>query len=70
MIWDLVNFAWLLDESWMPTHFRPPPRLGEDRRWHRDGAPGHEILEAFEVARDAIFRDFLGKLDAFAKRAR
>ena len=66
VIWDLINFAWLLNPSWVPTRFVPAPRLGDDQRWHADGAPGHEMLEAFEIARDPIFRDLFTKLDAFA----
>jgi purine nucleosidase len=70
VIWDLVNIAWLLDPRWMPSRFVPAPRLGDDRTWSRDGAPGHEILETYEISRDAIFRDFFAKLDAFARQGR
>lgn len=69
VIWDLINFAWLLDPKWVPTRFVPTPRLGDDQRWHADGAPGTEMLEATEVARDAIMIDFLAKLDAAARGA-
>lgn len=69
VIWDLINFAWLLEPSWVPTRFVPTPRLGDDQRWHTDGAPGTEMLEATEVARDAIVVDFLAKLDAAARGA-
>ena len=64
VIWDLINFAWLLEPSWVPTRFVPTPRLGDDQRWHAEGAPGTEMLEAFEVARDPIMIDFLAKLHA------
>lgn len=64
VIWDLINFAWLLQPNWVPTRFVPTPRLGSDQRWYADGAPGTEMLEAYEVARDPIMIDFLAKLDA------
>ena len=67
VIWDLINFAWLLNPGWVPTRFVPTPRLGDDQRWHADGAPGTEMLEATEVARDPIMIDFLAKLDAAAR---
>jgi len=69
VIWDLINFAWLLEPSWVPTRFVPTPRLGDDQRWHTDGAPGHEMLEAYEISRDGIMTDFLAKLDAAARGA-
>ena len=69
VIWDLINFAWLLRPEWVPTRFVPTPRLGDDQRWHADGAPGTEMLEAIEVARDPIFIDFLAKLDAASRSA-
>lgn len=64
VIWDLINFAWLLNPAWVPTRFVPTPRLGDDQRWYPAEGPGTEMLEAFEVARDPIFIDFLAKLDA------
>jgi purine nucleosidase len=64
VIWDLINFAWLLDPAWVPTRFVATPRLGDDQRWHTDGAPPHEMLEAYEVDRDGIMGDFLSKLAA------
>jgi len=70
VIWDLINFAWLLEPSWVPTRFVPTPRLGDDQRWSTDGAPGHEMLEAYEISRDGIMIDFLAKLDAAARASR
>ena len=64
VIWDLINFAWLLEPSWVPTRLVPTPRLGDDQHWHSDGAPGIEMREAYSVARDPIFIDFLAKLEA------
>ena len=66
VIWDLINFAWLIEPTWVPTRFVPTPRLGDHERWHADLSPGHEMLEAFEVRRDPIFRDLFVRLDGFA----
>lgn len=62
-IWDLINFAWLIEPSWVPTHLVPTPRLGDDRMWEPREGSGWRMREAYEIDRDAIFRDFLGKLD-------
>lgn len=67
VIWDLINFAWLLQPSWVPTHLVPTPVLGDDRLWHPRSGDGWPMLEAYEIDRDAIFRDFLGKLDRASK---
>lgn len=69
IIWDLINFAWLLNSAWVPSRLVPAPRLGEDQYWHADGAPGHLIREAVEIDRDGIFRDFLTKLASHGKVA-
>jgi purine nucleosidase len=65
VIWDLINFAWLLDASWVPTDLGRAPKMGDDKRWYRN--PGrHVIREAYAIDRDAIFRDFFTKLDQHA----
>ena len=63
VIWDLINFAWLIEPGWVPTQLVPTPRLGDDRMWEPREGPGWRMREAFEINRDAIFRDFLGKLE-------
>ena len=68
IIWDLINFAWLMNGAWVPSRILPAPRLGRDQYWHADGAPDHVIREAVEIDRDGIFRDFLSKLAAHAGR--
>ena len=60
--WDLINFAWLIDPIWVPTMLVPTPTLDDDLRWqHLPDRP--PMSEATEVDRDAVFRDFLRKLD-------
>ena len=62
IIWDLVNIAWLLQPGWLPSYIIDAPYLSADCRWQRHGAPRHPIREALDINRDAIFRDFFGKL--------
>ena len=62
IIWDLVNIAWLLEPGWLPSYLHDAPWLTADCRWLRHGAPHHPIREALDINRDAIFRDFFGKL--------
>jgi purine nucleosidase len=62
VIWDLINFAWLLDPDWVPSELMSSPVLGEDLYWeHPDSR--HLMREAVGIDRDAIFRDFFRKLE-------
>ncbi len=63
IIWDLINFAWMLNDEWVPSDLVPAPVLGDDRRWYRDRPGRHFIREAYDISRDAIFRDFFTKLE-------
>ncbi len=63
IIWDLVNFAWLMNPEWVPTYMIDTPYLSDDRKWIRQGNPRHIMREALDLNRDAIFRDFFHKLD-------
>ncbi|MDE1950075.1 MAG: nucleoside hydrolase [Burkholderiales bacterium] len=61
VIWDLIDFAWLMNPQWVPSEIVATPRLGDDRRWQAEkGRP--PMREAYGVARDAIFGDFFAKL--------
>jgi purine nucleosidase len=62
VIWDLINVAWLLNPAWVPTILLPAATLGDDKRWQQPATPSHLTREAYGVDRDAIFRDFLKKL--------
>jgi purine nucleosidase len=61
VIWDLINFAWLINPDWVTTHLVPTPVLGDDKRW-QPGAGRPPMREAYALARDAIFNDFFAKL--------
>ena len=62
IMWDLINFAWLIEPDWVPSFFTDAPYLSGDCRWFRSSPPRHLIREALDINRDAIYRDFFGKL--------
>ena len=62
IIWDLINVAWLIDRSWVPTRTTPTPRLDERLYW-RARPDGPLMLEAVGIDRDAIYHDLIVKLD-------
>lgn len=62
VIWDLINFAWLLNPDWVPTQLVKSPILTDDLYWQQDDTR-HLMLEAYQCDRDAIFRDLFAKLD-------
>lgn len=62
IIWDLINVAWLIDRSWVPTRATPTPRLDGSLRW-RARPDGPLMLEAVGIDRDAIYHDLIVKLD-------
>ena len=49
--------AWMLDAAYVPTHLTTSPHLDEALYWQKDPSR-HAMLEAYDVARDAIFEDF------------
>ena len=63
IIWDLINFAWLMNPDWVPSKLVSTPTLGNDQRWYWDGKNDFPMREAYEVDRDGIFRDFYSKLE-------
>ena len=67
IIWDLINFAWLLEPDWVPSRLIDAPYLSTDTRWYRQAAPRHVIREALDINRDAIYRDFFRKLEQAAR---
>jgi hypothetical protein len=66
VIWDLINIAWLLDPSWVPSALVPTPTLGDDTVWGAGPADRHLMREAYNLDRDAIFRDLFMKLESAA----
>ncbi len=66
IVWDLINFAWLIEPDWVPSRLIDAPYLSADTRWYRQAAPRHTIREALDINRDAIYRDFFRKLDEAA----
>ena len=62
VMWDLINFAWLLNPDWVPSTLVPTPALGEDRRWIARPGGAQQMREAYAVDRDAIFKDLFETL--------
>lgn len=62
IIWDVINFAWLLNPDWVPSQLVRSPILNDDLYWEHDESR-HFMREAYGIDRDAIFRDLFGKLD-------
>ena len=62
VIWDIINIAWLLNPAWVPSDLVPAPRLADDLTWQHP-AGRHLMREAYDIDRDAIFRDFYRKLE-------
>jgi inosine-uridine nucleoside N-ribohydrolase len=62
VIWDLINFAWLLNPDWVPSHLVNSPILTDELYWEHDDSR-HLMREAVDINRDAIFRDLFTKLE-------
>ena len=59
--WDFINFAWLIDPTWVTTSFVPTPVLDQDLKWQH--LPDRPLMsEATDIDRDAVYRDFFHKL--------
>ncbi len=56
VIWDLLNIAYLVEPAWLATDLVDSPVLDNELRWQHP--PGrHQIREAYDVDRDAVFGD-------------
>ncbi|MDQ7026856.1 MAG: nucleoside hydrolase [Anaerolineae bacterium] len=62
VIWDLINFAWLLNPEWVPSHIVRSPILTDDL-YYVQHPKRHLMREAVGIDRDAIFRDLFAKLE-------
>ncbi len=68
VIWDIINIAWLIDPAWVESYLTTSPILTENLHWEKH-ADRHEMREAHDVQRDAIFLDFYDRLAGQADRA-
>jgi hypothetical protein len=64
VIWDMAAVAWLLDASWAPSVLVPTPVLTDNTTFSFDRAR-HLMRYVTYVDRDAILRDFIGKLETY-----
>lgn len=62
VIWDLINFAWLLNPDWVPSHLVKSPILTDDL-YYVQHPKRHIMREAVGINRDAIFRDLFKKME-------
>lgn len=61
VIWDMINFAWMMNPDWVPSQIMRSPVLTNDL-YYRHDPQRHVMREAFGCNRDEIFRDFFAKL--------
>ncbi len=66
VIWDISAIAYLLNESWTPTHLVHSPIVTEQGTWSFDNRR-HLMRSAYHVSRDPIFADLFRKLDRFSR---
>ncbi len=66
VIWDLIDIAWLLEPAWVPSDLVVTPILRDDTVWYPGPPDRHLMREAFDIDRDAIFRDLFRKLEGAA----
>ncbi len=64
-IWDMAAVAWLLNADWAPSVLVPSPILTSQMTWSVDNAR-HLIRYVHHINRDAVIRDFIDKIEAFA----
>lgn len=65
-IWDMAAVAWLLDESWAPSALLPTPVMTDNVTYSVDRARPLMRYVTY-VDRNPIIKDFIVKLQAFAK---
>ncbi len=61
VIWDVSTVAWLCNPQWVPSVLRPVPHLTSDYTWSYSPSET-PVRVAFDLDRDAIFRDLFAKL--------
>lgn len=62
VIWDLIDIAWLINPEWVPSKITHSPVLTDDLYYKQDGSR-HLMREAYDIRRDAVYRDFFRKLE-------
>jgi inosine-uridine nucleoside N-ribohydrolase len=62
VIWDVINVAWLFDDSYVSMHTTTSPALNDELYWEMDPSR-HLMAEAYDLNRDAIFEDIFKTLE-------
>lgn len=60
ILWDIANVAWIVEPDWAPTVCRQRVVADDGFKWQ--ACPGPPMLEAVDLYRDRILRDFYDKL--------
>jgi len=66
VMWDMINVAWLIEPTWVPSSLVRTPTLDADLFWTEMPGEPPTMREAYGIDRDAIFRDFFQKLETSA----
>lgn len=66
VMWDMIDVAWLIEPTWVPSSLVRTPTLDEDLKWAEMSGSAPLMREAHGIDRDAIFRDFFSKLEKAA----
>ena len=61
VVWDLINFAWLMRPDWVPSKLRPSPILSDELVF-LPNPNSYPMREAYGLNRDEIYRDFFRRL--------
>ena len=62
VIWDVINIAWLINPSWVPSTIIQTSFLDDNLYWAKQDNT-HLMREAYGVNRDEIFHDLFKKID-------
>lgn len=64
----MITIAWLIEPAWVPSDLVSTPTLDEELCWSPATGRALPMREAYDIDRDAIFRDFFRKLDSSGQR--
>lgn len=64
VLWDIAPIAYLINELWIKTDFVNSPVITDNLTWGI-GNSRHLIRSACKINRDAVFKDFFGRLEEF-----
>lgn len=66
VLWDMTTVAYLVDNRWTPSQLAHAPRITEQDSYYENNSR-HLIRRVYRINRDAIFKDFFQKVQAYDK---